>query len=220
MIFRIAQRNSADYRKFKNKTLLQTGFLFLCLSVAIPIQNAEAFSLRDISEIGAAYMTHLVMHEVGHGVVATEVGAAGHKLSFFTQKNGRFYPGLSTYESIPEKSKLPYAIGGEKMASIMFEYGFQSYRKKPTTYNEALMFFSTFDFFTYTLLANYVHPDNRMYDPTIIREETGLSREQLLSIVLAKTLLNTYRVFNKDFPLIPMIKTTRKSVALLLRYNF
>jgi hypothetical protein len=38
-------------------------------------ERAYAFDFTDIGAIGAAYMTHLSLHEVGHQVVAEEVGA-------------------------------------------------------------------------------------------------------------------------------------------------
>jgi hypothetical protein len=165
-------------------------------------------------------MAHLFFHELGHEVVADEVGADSHSISFFTNKNGKFYPGVSTYKSIPKESKLPYAAGGERMASFTFEYALQSYRREPSTFNRALMFFSGVDFLAYTLLANYVHPDNDMYDPNIIREEIGCSKETLLSIVAAKTLLNAYRVINEDADFTPMVWVDKKSAGIMIRFNF
>ncbi|GAG48033.1 unnamed protein product, partial [marine sediment metagenome] len=83
-----------------------------------------------------------------------------------------------------------------------------------------LMFFSCADFLAYTLLANYVNPDNDMYDPNLIREETGLSKEVLLGLVLAKSFLNAYRVMNQDARVIPIIWIDKESAALLLCFRF
>jgi len=179
-----------------------------------------ALYFKDVASIGAAYMTHLFLHEVGHQVVAEEVGADSPQISFFTRKNGRFYPGLSTYQNIPRESKLPYAIGGERMAGYTFEYALQSYHRKQTSFNKALMFFGCADFLAYTLLANYVHPENGMYDPNLIREETGLSKEALLSVVMAKSLLNTYRVFNENAGFTPIIMVDKDSAAFVIRFSF
>jgi hypothetical protein len=82
------------------------------------------------------------------------------------------------------------------------------------------MFFSCADFLAYTLLGNYVHPDNDMYDPNLIREETGLSKEALLSLVMAKSLLNTYRVFNENANFTPMIVVDKTSAAFVIRFEF
>ena len=59
-----------------------------------------------------------------------------------------------------------------------------------------------------------------MYDPNLIREETGLSKEALLSLVMAKSLLNTYRVFNENATFTPIIWVDKNSAALLLRFRF
>jgi hypothetical protein len=194
--------------------------LIVCLFFVPPTERACAFDFQDAAAIGAAYTTHLFLHEMGHQVVAEEVGADSPKMSFFTRKGGNFYPGLSTHKSIPRESKLPYAVGGERMAGFTFEYALQSYHRKPNTYNKALMFFSCADFLLYTLLANYVNPENDMYDPNLIREETGLSKEVLLSLVMARSLLNTYRVMNRNVKFVPMIWVDKDSAALLFRIPF
>jgi hypothetical protein len=182
--------------------------------------SAHASNLKDIASISTAYMTHIFLHEVGHQVVAEEVGADSPKMHFFTMKDCKLYPGLSTFKNIPKESKLPYALGGERMAGYTFEYALESYHHGPTTYNKALMFFSGADFLAYTLLANYVHPDNDLYDPSLIRQEIGLSKEVLLSLVMAKSIMNTYRVFNEDATFIPMIAVDKTSASLLIRFYF
>ena len=205
--------------KFLRPTIVGTAFVLSVLFMLSP-QRIVALDFKDATAISAAYMTHLFLHEVGHQVVAEEVGADSPKISFFTRKNGRFYPGLSTYQNIPRESKLPYAVGGERMGGYTFEYALKSYHRKPTTFNKALMFFGCVDFLAYTLLANYVHPENGMYDPNLIRAESGLNKEALLSLVIAKSLANTYRVFNKDANFTPMIVVDRTSAAFMIRFEF
>lgn len=201
----------------KIRPVVIAASLIVCLFFLPPAERACAFDFEDAAAIGAAYTTHLFMHEMGHQAVAEEVGADSPQMSFFTWKGGNFYPGLSTHKGIPQESKLPYAVGGERMAGFTFEYALQSYHRKPTTYNKALMFFSCADFLVYTLLANYVNPENDMYDPNLIRQETGLSKEALLSLVMAKSFLNAHRVMNPDARVIPMIWLDKESAALLLR---
>ena len=77
---------------------------------------------KGAAAIGAAFMTHLFLHEVGHQVVAEEAGAKSAQMQFFTRKKGVFYPGVSTYKSIKKESELSYATGGERMAGYTFEY--------------------------------------------------------------------------------------------------
>ncbi len=208
------------YATHEVRPAITAGALIVLLLFMSPTQNSHAFGLNDLYSISAAYTTHLFFHEIGHQVVAQEVGAESPKMNFFTNKNGSFYPGLSTYQNIPEKSKLPYGAGGERMAGFAFDYALKSYRQQPTTYNKALMFFSNFDFLAYTLLANYVHPDDDMYDPNIIRKETGCSKGVMLSMVMGKALLNTYRVMNPDANFSPEIWVDNRSAALLLRFPF
>jgi len=203
----------------RHARLIAVSFSVWLFSMA-PGHNACAFDLNDVASIGSAYATHIFMHEMGHQVVAEEVGADSPQMSFFTRKGGTFYPGLSTHKGIPQESKLPYAAGGERMAGFTFEYALQSYHRKPTTYNKALMFFSCTDFIVYTLMANYVNPENDTYDPNLIREETGLSKEALLSLVMAKSLLNTYRVMNPDARVIPMIWVDKESAGLVFHIPF
>jgi hypothetical protein len=163
-----------------------------------------AFELKDAAQdaatIGAAYMTHLFLHEMGHQVVADEVG-------------------VSTYQSIPEDSLLPYAVAGEWMSDLTFELALQSYRHKPSAFKKSLMFFSCMDFLLYTLYAYYDEPDNKMYDPNLIREETGLSSELLLSLFATISLLNAYRIFNPDAKFRPLLQIDKKSAALLIQID-
>jgi hypothetical protein len=202
-----------------SRSIITIGLL-ISVSLAASAKNSPAFEFNDAVAIGAAYMTHLGMHEVGHQVVAEDVGADTPRMKFFTRTNGKIYPGLSTYKNIPEKSKLPYAVGGERMAGYTFEYALASYHHQPTTYNKALIFFGCADFLLYTLLGNYVHPEDDMYDPNLIRAESGMSKEMLLALVAAKSMLNTYRVFNQDTKVFPVIAVTKEAAGLMLGFRF
>ncbi len=202
------------------RTLITAAGLIVCLYIVASAQNARAFDGRDLAAIGAAYTTHIVLHEMGHQVVAEDVGADSPRMKFFAEKGGTIYPGLSSYKNIPRESKLPYIAGGERMAGFTFDYALGSYHRKPTTYNKALLFFSCADFLTYTLLANYGNPDNGAYDPNGIREETGCSKELLLSMVMAKSLLNTYRVMNPKARIAPVVAVDKHSATFLLRISF
>ncbi len=205
------------------------NFIALGIGICILFINlfngsANAYDLKrglnDIGSIGAAYTTHIFFHELGHQIVADEVGAKNHSISFFTSEKGKFYPGLSTYQYIPEESKVPYAAGGERMAGVTFEYALSSYRKDPNTFNKALLFFSNFDFLIYTLMANHMEPDNKMYNPNLIRSETGCSKDTILGLAALKTLINTYRIFNEDTKIMPVLDIDRYTAYFKLRYNW
>ena len=110
---------------------IAAGFLLLLFSLATP-KTASAIEWKDPVEIGLAYTTHLFLHEVGHQVVADQVDAENSRMDFLTRRDGNFYMGLSTYQSIPEESKLPYAVGGEWMSG--FTIGSQGVFKRKATH--------------------------------------------------------------------------------------
>jgi hypothetical protein len=174
----------------------------------------------DAVSLGAAYSFHLFLHELGHHMVAEDAGAESLNMDFFTRKNGKFYFGLSSAKNLPKESVLPYAAAGHQMEGYTFEYALQSYRNHPTTFNKALMLFSNANFLFYTLYANYIDPDTRSYDPNLIREESGCSKDVLLGMVLAQTVLNTYRIINKDANFVPYIMVDRDSASFMMRVNF
>jgi hypothetical protein len=198
------------------------GHLILAILLVVvgPKKQAQAWEWSDVVDIGMAYATHLYLHELGHQVIADEVDAENHQIQFMKQKKGQYYLGLSTYDQIPEKSKLAYAVGGDRMAGLTFEYGLASYRERPTSFNKALLFFTSVDFVGYTLLSNYVHSGDNMYDPNLIREETGVSKELLLGMVMTKALVNGYRIFSGSDRLTPEIRTDTSSAAFVLNYHF
>jgi len=61
---------------------------------------------------------------------------------------------------------------------------------------------------------------NNMYDPNLIRQETSLSKGTFLSLVTAKTLINTYRVFDENADFAPMICVDKKSAVFVISFNF
>lgn len=174
----------------------------------------------DIIMIGAAFFTNIAVHEVGHEVVAQHVGATGSKLDFFQTRNGQFFLGTSSVENINSNSILPYTMGGEFFADLTFEHALQDYRKRPNMYNQALLVSSGIDFAFYCFYAFYASEDHPEYDPVTISEETGLSRDHLFSIVLAKTMINAYRVYSGEDRVIPYFSVDRHSAMLNLAFPF
>lgn len=174
----------------------------------------------DLLMIGAAFLTNMVVHEVGHEVVAQHVGASGSKLDFFQTRNGQFFLGTSTVEDITDDSILPYTMGGEFFADLMFEHALQDYRKKPNLYNQSLLLYSGIDFAFYCFYAFYASEDHPEYDPVTISKETGLSRDHLFSIVLAKTMINAYRVYTGEDRVIPYFTVDKHSAMLNLAFPF
>ena len=108
-------------RLFTNGEYRRDSICFVLISLLFWLffiqkhEPAMAFDFKDAASISAAYTTHIFLHEIGHQVVADDAGVSSFHMSFFTSQNGKFYPGLSTYKNMPEKSILPYAIGGERI---------------------------------------------------------------------------------------------------------
>ncbi len=183
-------------------------------------RNGLAVEPEDFVKVGASYFTHLFLHEMGHHLVAEEVGADSHNINFFIWKDGTFYPGVSFYKEIPKDALALYSMGGERMACLTFEYAFRSYVQKPTWFNKSLMFFSCADFLIYTWMSTYVYPENRMYDPNLFCAESNISKETFLTIISAKTLLNVYRVINRETNYVPLITTNNNRICFEIRFEW
>ncbi len=183
-------------------------------------KNAPGFamglpsSFSDVFQIGAAFLTNLTAHEFGHDIVAGHVGAKGRDINFFQKQNGSFFLGTSSVTEIEPESKLSYHMGGEFFADITFEHALKQYRKNPTTYNKSLLLFSGTDFVWYCVYAYYLTDGHAFHDPVSIQQETGLSKDAIFSVALAKTLVNTYRVYSGNDYVIPYFTVDNDSASL------
>ncbi len=177
-------------------------------------------SAGDLFMMGAAFLTNLAAHEFGHEVVAQHVDAEGSRLNFFKNKGNDFFLGTSSVSKIDKRSKLPYTLGGEFFADLTFEHALKNYRNTPNTFNKSLLIASGTDFLWYCFYSFYLVEDNALYDPVTISKETGISRDLLFSVVLAKTLLNAYRVYSGEDTIVPYFKVDRYSASLHLMVPF
>lgn len=171
-------------------------------------------------EVGAAYLTNLFIHEIGHKAVADRAGAEGNRLNFLTNKNGQFFLGLSSVDKISDNSQFPYRLGGEVFADLTFEAALQGYRKNPNTFNKSLLLASGTDSLWYCIYSFYLTKENEYLDPVGISKQTGLSKEKILSIALAKTAMNAYRVYSGKDTVIPMFYADKNSAGLEFKIPF
>lgn len=186
-----------------------------------PDSRAEEWSITDPLAVGLAFLTNLAVHESGHFMIADGVGAEDASLKFFSREQGTFFLGLSTASDIPDESVFTYRLGGEIAASYTFELALQRVRRRPTTYNSALLFFSGTDFFWYTLYAFYLAPEeDGRYDPVGVREVTGFSRTTMLAAASAQLGANLYRVLSGSDFLIPSFEYDRRGASFHLTYRF
>ena len=177
-------------------------------------------NISEVITMGTAFLTNLAAHEFGHAIVGEHVGATGNTVSFFEKQGGQFFLGMSSVKNIKSESKLPYTMGGEFFADLTFEHALKSYRKNPSFYNTSLMLYSGTDFLWYCFYAFYITDGHSSFDPVTVAKETGLSKDELFSIILAKTMINTYRIYSGQDRVIPYFTVSSSSAALNLSVPF
>ncbi len=168
--------------------------------------------LEKTLDIGTAYVTHLFVHEMGHVVVADAYGAKKVQVRIRTDD---FPFVLTSYKGLEKKSVLPFAAAGEFSGVFLFEAALKAYRDKPNTYNKSLLFFGTINPILYSLM-----PRTEFSDYSIIAEETNTNIEIITGAVILKSMINLYRVHNKDFNVVPYVELQDDSAALMFLWRF
>ncbi len=176
--------------------------------------------VHETVQIGKALLTNFAIHELGHKVMADYAEAKGTKFNLMTEQDGTFFLGQSTFDEIDDESRLSFSIAGEVAADMTFEHALQSYRKSPDLYNKSLLVFSGTDFLMYCVYAFYLTDGHAHYDPTAIAHETGLSKDKIISIALAKTLINAYRVYSGKDYVVPYFTADKNSATLNVSISF
>lgn len=200
-------------------TLITVFILWFVVVFSAPTA-VYALNFGDIFQIGAAFVSHVAVHESGHYIMAHMAGAKDVQLNFFTVQGGNLYLGLSTAKGLDPASSLSYKAAGEAAGSYLFDAALESYRTHPTTYNRSLLFFSGTDFFWYSLYAFYLSGNqNPSYDPVGISRETGLSGETILGVAALQTTLNAYRVYSGRDDVMPYIDLDKRWVEFGIRFN-
>lgn len=90
--------------------IMITGGLLLGLFFMSSSQSAFAFGSGDAAAIGAAYMTHLSLHEIGHQVVAEEVGADSPKMSFLLARTEDYIRVCPPTKTSPRNRNCPMQL--------------------------------------------------------------------------------------------------------------
>ncbi len=213
--------SSQNKKAFQLRPVILTAAFFVWLIVALFSPTAVyALNLGDIFQVGAAFVSHVFVHESGHYIMAHMAGAKEVQLNFFTVQGGNLYLGLSTAKGLDPASSLSYKAAGEAAGSYLFDAALESYRTHPTTYNRSLLFFSGTDFLWYTLYAFYLTGNqNPSYDPVGIARETGLSAESILGIAAIQTALNAYRIYSGSDDVMPYIDLDKKWVEFGVRFQ-
>jgi hypothetical protein len=108
-------------------------------------------------------------------------------------------------------------MGWEFAADLTFEYALDSYRRKQTLYNKSLMFFSGTDLLWYSLYAFYLFDGQEELDPIAVTKYNNVSQVAVLSMALAKTIINAYRIYSGEDKVVPHFLVDRDSVTLSFR---
>lgn len=191
-------------------------FIFWVILAAQPVYAFDTLS-GDLVQIGRAFFTNLTAHEYGHAIVGNSVGAEGVDVTFFSKEKNNLFLGYTSTKKIDERSYPSFALGGEIGSSMSFEAALQSYRRQPTTYNKALMFFSGTDFLWYSLYTFYVNKGNPESDPNIIVRETGISKDAILAVAITQTVLNSYRVASGKDRVIHFLTFDKNSIGFRIK---
>ena len=173
-----------------------------------------------LTDVGTAFATNVLLHELGHDIVADHVGATGSSLGFLTSKDGQFFMASSHVDTIDNDKRLAYNMGGEWAADMTFEYALESYRNDPNLYNKSLMFFSGTDLLWYSIYAFYLSDGHEELDPIAITRNNNISEETVLSVAIAKTVINAYRVYSGSDKVIPYFSVDNDAVTLNFKVTF
>ena len=193
--------------------------LMMTLMAAQPAKAYES-AIIDIIQIGSAFATNLTVHEYGHAIVGSSVGAEGISVSFLSKRKNNLFLGYTSTSKIDDNAYPSFALGGEIGVNISFEYALHRFRKEPTTYNKALLFFSGTDFLWYSVYAFYFNEDNQDSDPNILHRETGISKDAILAAAVTQSVLNSYRVYSGSDTVIPYMTFNRDAIGFHVKVSF
>ena len=199
--------------------LVLSIILLITLMAAQPAKAYES-AIIDIIQVGSAFATNLTVHEYGHAIVGSSVGAEGISVSFLSKRKNNLFLGYTSTSKIDDNAYPSFALGGEIGVNMSFEYALHRFRKEPTTYNKALLFFSGTDFLWYTVYTFYFNEDNPDSDPNILHRETGISKDTLLVAAVTQSLLNGYRVFSGSDTVIPYMTFDREAIGFHIKVSF
>lgn len=207
------------------KNIFLIFFFTIAISFCYP-NNVNARMYNAISAL-AGCMTSGVVHELGHYVVANQVGTGKNKIYFLKKdKDGSFFLGLNLVSKIDERDRLQHTMAGIAASDYLFELTLDSYRRNPLSrsrwYKKGVMFCSGSDLLKYSLFTYTMNMENKYYDPVGIAEQTGLSKEWIIGIGAAQAFLNLIRIKSGRDALIPhfVVDVQGRKVAFKITKKF
>lgn len=203
----------------QRKVLFIVGWALFMVTTFAP--RSWAVDLSDILQGGGAFLTHLMVHETGHHVMAYMGGGQDVHLDFFKKQGGNFFVGAVSATGINQESVLPFRAAGVAASNHLFNLSLSRYRLEPTTYNTALLFFSGTDFLWYSVWSFYIKGSkDPSYDPVGISQETGLSPHAVVGMALVQTAINAYRVYSEDDTIVPYFSLDQEWAKIGVQVTF
>lgn len=193
--------------------------IMITLMASHPVRAYES-GIIDIIQVGTAFATNLTAHEYGHAIVGSSVGAEGISVSFLSKRKNNLFLGYTSTSKIDDNAYPSFALGGEIGVNMSFEYALHRFRKEPSTYNKALLFFSGTDFLWYSVYAYYFNEDNLDSDPNILHRETGISKDAILAAAVTQSVLNSFRVYSGRDTVIPYMTFNKDSIGFHVKVSF
>ncbi len=196
-----------------------SGFTFLI--TLLVTSSTWAMGLSDVFQTGAAYLSHVAAHEMGHSAMGHMAGGENVQTNFFQTQGGNFFVGVSSADTLDSEAVLPFRAAGIAASNHTYNFALSNYRAQPTTYNKALLFFSGTDFLWYSVWSFYIKgSDDPSYDPVGISQETGLSSETVMSVALLQTALNAFRAYSGDDTYEPFVSVADERMGFGIRVRF
>lgn len=199
--------------------LVLSIIIMTALMAAHPVKAYES-GIIDIIQIGTAFATNLTVHEYGHAIVGSSVGAEGISVSFLSKRKNNLFLGYTSTSKIDDAAYPSFALGGEIGVNMSFEYALNRFRKEPSTYNKALLFFSGTDFLWYSVYAYYFNEDNLDSDPNILHRETGISKDAIMAAAVTQSVLNSYRVYSASDTVVPYLTFNKDAIGFHVKVSF
>ncbi len=206
--------------KTKDRHLVKIVFFSLVIFLSFS-SKPYAMGFGDFLQGGAAFLTHVVVHESGHHVIAEMVEGKDVKMAFFQKKDNNFFLGLASAREIKPESILPFRAAGVVASSHLYNVSLSSYRAAPSTYNKALLFLSGTDFLWYSVWSFYIQKsDDPSYDPVGISQETGFSRDAIVGAALLQTAINFYRASSGNDAVVPYMTLDEERMGFGVTVSF
>ncbi len=195
---------------------MRAFLLLLCGFMLATLSNAQAWDINETKSrplpFLAGMLTGIVVHEIGHGIVATaegyDIGVDGFSI---------VYPNARMTRS----SHLEVASAGIQTQWLLSEAILRKYEARPAaglSQHHAGMVMSHIAITAAYLTFLNNHPDGDLIG---IEEATGLSTDTLAALLILPAALDYWRLTGKDVPRwVPAVSAGYKGAGLAAIWTY